>query len=368
MNILFISLLDPSESGSGNQKVTLLSAKYLSSVGIHCFIAYFKDSEYSSSQLVFDAKFKIDYNDLDGFRSFLIDNEISIIHNQASRAVNMKFLGQAVAGLKVKIISVLHNLPGTENIRYNKQSLLFQVLNRRISFKWLIYLLLLFFYPITRFLVKYTTKRKYKSIYKYSDALVLLSDAYIPIYRSIANLKDSSKMVSIPNFLSFDYVERNYSKTNELLIVARFDEISKRILLALKIWKHFLSTYDVRDWCLTIVGYGEWESVYKDFINKNDIVNVKLVGRDDSKKYFERSSILMFTSLLEGAPLSLLEAMQMKVIKSLDISEYSRSIYDLITNEKLRCKLSENAFNCLHYFTVKNVMLRWVDLYNSLLK
>ena len=123
MNILFISLLDPSESGSGNQKVTLLSAKYLSSVGIHCFIAYFKDSEYSSSQLVFDAKFKIDYNDLDGFRSFLIDNEISIIHNQASRAVNMKFLGQAVAGLKVKIISVLHNLPGTENIRYNKQSL-----------------------------------------------------------------------------------------------------------------------------------------------------------------------------------------------------------------------------------------------------
>ena len=57
MNILFISLLDPSESGSGNQKVTLLSAKYLSSVGIHCFIAYFKDSEYSSSQLVFDAKF-----------------------------------------------------------------------------------------------------------------------------------------------------------------------------------------------------------------------------------------------------------------------------------------------------------------------
>ena len=62
MNILFISLLDPSESGSGNQKVTLLSAKYLSSVGIHCFIAYFKDSEYSSSQLVFDAKFKIDYN------------------------------------------------------------------------------------------------------------------------------------------------------------------------------------------------------------------------------------------------------------------------------------------------------------------
>lgn len=202
MNILFISLLDPSESGSGNQKVTLLSAKYLSSVGIHCFIAYFKDSEYSSSQLVFDAKFKIDYNDLDGFRSFLIDNEISIIHNQASRAVNMKFLGQAVAGLKVKIISVLHNLPGTENIRYNKQSLLFQVLNRWISFKWLIYLLLLFFYPITRFLVKYTTKRKYKSIYKYSDALVLLSDAYIPIYRSIANLKDSSKMVSIPNFLS----------------------------------------------------------------------------------------------------------------------------------------------------------------------
>ena len=118
MNILFISLLDPSESGSGNQKVTLLSAKYLSSVGIHCFIAYFKDSEYSSSQLVFDAKFKIDYNDLDGFRSFLIDNEISIIHNQASRAVNMKFIGQSFSGLnqfciifqEQRILDIISNL------------------------------------------------------------------------------------------------------------------------------------------------------------------------------------------------------------------------------------------------------------------
>ena len=39
MNILFISLLDPSESGSGNQKVTLLSAKCVACVGIYGFIA-----------------------------------------------------------------------------------------------------------------------------------------------------------------------------------------------------------------------------------------------------------------------------------------------------------------------------------------
>ena len=79
MNILFISLLDPSESGSGNQKVTLLSAKYLSSVGIHCFIAYFKDSEYSSSQLVFDAKFKIDYNDLEEIEKYKTIYDIKIV-------------------------------------------------------------------------------------------------------------------------------------------------------------------------------------------------------------------------------------------------------------------------------------------------
>ena len=81
MNILFISLLDPSESGSGNQKVTLLSAKYLSSIGIHCFIAYFKDSEYSSSQLVFDAKFKIDYNDLEDYEG----KELTILAKLESR-------------------------------------------------------------------------------------------------------------------------------------------------------------------------------------------------------------------------------------------------------------------------------------------
>ncbi len=45
--------------------------------------------------------------------------------------------------------------------------------------------------------------------------------------------------------------------------------------------------------------------------------------------------------------------MLIQKLLSLWTSEYSRSIYDLITNEKLRCKLSENAFNCLHYFTVK---------------
>ena len=55
-----------------------------------------------------------------------------------------------------------------------------------------------------------------------------------------------------------------------------------------------------------------------------------------------------------------------KVIKSLDILNILARFYDLITNEKLRCKLSENAFNCLPLFYCKNVMLRWVDLYNSL--
>ena len=85
----------------------------------------------------------------------------------------MKFLGQAVAGLKVKIISVLHNLPGTENIRYNKQSLCFKFL---IGGFLLSGLFIFYCYSSTLllvFLVKYTTKRKYKSIYKYSDALVL---------------------------------------------------------------------------------------------------------------------------------------------------------------------------------------------------
>ena len=107
MNILFISLLDPSESGSGNQKVTLLSAKYLSSVGIHCFIAYFKDSEYSSSQLVFDAKFKIDYNDLEEIEKYNIKDIVPVVIIKKDNQEIIRIEGEKT---KKEILDVLRSL------------------------------------------------------------------------------------------------------------------------------------------------------------------------------------------------------------------------------------------------------------------
>lgn len=391
MNILFLSLYEPSETGSGNQKVTVLSSRYLSNVDVRCYIAYIYDSKSTSSSTYFVKKIKIDYNSIECFRSFLIENKIDIIHNQAARTVNMKFLKKAVWGLNVRIVSVFHNFPGSEIIRYSRTSLWFHITKRKISAKWGLYLLLYSFYPATNFFIKKYTEKKYRAIHDNSDCLVLLSDNYIPIYCKLSKINKTNKIVVIPNYLSYEY--KKYSMTKkikEVLIVARFDEISKRILLALEIWKYLISNYDLKDWNLTIVGYGEWRNIYEDFIKKNNIVNIKLVGRDESKKYYERASILMFTSLLEGAPLSLLEAMQMgvvpvafndclaikdllhnnynsKVVKAPNIHEYAKSIYDLITDENMRNNLSLNAFDSIQFFSIEKIMKKWINLYKNII-
>ena len=107
----------------------------------------------------------------------------------------------------------------------------------------------------------------------------------------------------------------------------------------------------MRDWCLTIVGYGEWESVYKDFINKwyckceigwawwfKEIfwtfvnTNVYLFIRRCSTKsawsYADEVVPIAFDDCMAIRGF-LINDVNSKVIKSLDISEYSRSIYDV---------------------------------------
>lgn len=97
------------------------------------------------------------------------------------------------------------------------------------------------------------------------------------------------------------------------MIVARLDEHSKRLSLALRIW-HEVENRGYGDWKLTIVGHGPDEMYYRTLADELQLKNISFEGRQEPLEYYRRASIFMMTSAYEGWGITLLEAQQMGVV------------------------------------------------------
>lgn len=394
MNILFISLYNPQETDSGNQRVTLVMAKELTRQGINCYLAYLKNTVEKTDAIFVDS-YQMNYKKILEFRMFLQNNSIDVIHNQAYRIVDMSYLKNAKHSLPIKIVTVFHTMPGSELIRRSYSSLLLHVRYKQDLFLKVVYFCAFLFSPILSLLVKRRLRQKYRDLCNNSDWIIFLSKSYIDSFKKLAELKSYSNccFYSIPNSLSYELKLVNIEhKVKEFLIVARFDEISKRILLALKIWKSFCDKFNQNgEWKLRIVGYGGWEKEYKTFVVKNKLHNVIFEGKQDPYLYYKKASFLLFTSAIEGFSLSLVEAMQMRCIpiafksyfaiqdviendyngvllEDNDINGYVNAMGDLIYNSNKCHTLSMNGMEYCKSISIDNVIGKWIDLYHNLLK
>ena len=116
------------------------------------------------------------------------------------------------------------------------------------------------------------------------------------------------------------------------------------------------------------------------------ISNIEFVGYQDPKPYYEKASIFCMTSLFEGFPMSLTEAMQFgcvpisfdsfsavydiikpretgELVKSFDKKEYIRKLKHLMDNEPYRMNLSKNAFEYVKRYDISNILFKWIDLF-----
>ena len=249
-------------------------------------------------------------------------------------------------------------------------------------------------FPIFLRLNKYNLSKRYRSAYKFSDKVVLLSNGYIDKFEKLGNFYDHSKFCVIPNALSFtsSFDMTNYSEKEKIvLIVSRLDERQKRIHLALDIWKQVKKNKALKDWRLQIVGDGDRPCV-KEYINwskENEIPEVEFFGRKLPLPFYQKASVFMMTSACEGLPLTILEAQQQAVvpivfdtfdsihdiinsgqngyiINEVDKYSYIKTLEDLLLNDDLRKTMAESALTIQQKFSKEVIMKKWIEMFKEI--
>lgn len=395
--VLFYTVFDVSPQKGGTERITETISRYLrATVGYKCYLSYSRElPDAFIKSNCFDGRLKLYENSSEKESvDFIISHRIDYIIVQGSYTI-IPFFWTLVNKYKLqtKIIFVHHFNPGAE-IYFNNFMTKWLGVRRGKSLKGKMKALLsIVKLPYTRLYYEYFVRHSYRNVYNMSDAVVLLSDKFIPKWMRVANIKDSSKFHVIHNSLTFDTFLTEHeiqAKKQEVLLVARLSEHQKRIKLALKIWKKIKQSSDAKDWILRIVGNGPWLEDYVDYVFKNDIDSVFFEGvRENVIDYYRNASIFLMTSNFEGWGLTLTESQQMGVIpivfnsyesltdiisdgfngyiiENNDMNAFKDKVLYVMNNKEKRELVAINCIKSSKRFSIDIIGKNWMELMDKL--
>ena len=362
MNIVFAYPTGLNPQKGGVERITDIIAKILLKRGYTIFYLNWKreqdNYEYPVPVIDLPSSNLEDPNNLEVYNRFLKENRIDVIINQHGLYEGTYFLSQ-VKVQNVKIISVLHSDPfGYYNHLFADLMTL-----RDSSIKEKVKRVARFFlYRKVKKIIHRSLVNHYTFIQEHPQYVCLLSESYKERLEEYCDLPDNY-FISIPNPNTYENIEIIPHKEPILLFVGRLDNRSKKLFTLIDIWYRLCKLYP--QWKLIIVGDGPDKDV---LINKaKDISNIEFKGYQDPREYYEKASIFCMTSIFEGFPMCLTEAMQFgcvpiafdsfsavydiikpgetgELVKSFDKKEYVGKLIHLIDDETYRKKLSKNAF------------------------
>ena len=321
---------------------------------------------------------------------FIRQNQIQIVIIQTSMDVVAKLrkvLDRDNLN-NVKIISVLHYSPGTDEFPISLSELKSNILQGKASAKNFLKGIVA---PAYNTFEHHATVKAYQNAYKYGDAVILLSDSYIPTYKEFAHLKDTNKLLAIPNCLPFEHTLTNEeieAKDKTALVVGRMVDFPKRISLILKMWQTIEQHPVAKDWNLDIVGDGQDLETFKSLANKLGLLHCIFHGRKDPIDYYRNASLFFMTSEFEGFPMTLVEAQMMgcvpvafdtfdslkevvtdkengRIIPNNDTEKYVDTVIELMKSGDTRLKLVQNGLNNCQRYSQQTICNRWKSLIES---
>ena len=277
----------------------------------------------------------------------------------------------------VKIISVLHSDP----FGYYDHLFADLMTLRDSSIKEKVKRVARFFlYRKVKKIIHRSLVNHYTFIWEHPQYVCLLSEFYKERLEEYCDLPDNY-FISIPNPNTYENIEIIPHKEPILLFVGRLDNRSKKLFTLIDIWYRLCKLYP--QWKLIIVGDGPDKDVLIN--NAKDISNIEFKGYQDPREYYEKASIFCMTSIFEGFPMCLTEAMQFgcvpvafdsfsavydiikpgetgELVKSFDKKEYVGKLIHLIDDETYRKKLSKNAFQYVKRYDIANILPKWIEL------
>ena len=380
MNIVFAYPTGLNPQKGGVERITDIIAKILLKRGYTIFYLNWKreqdNYEYPVPVIDLPSSNLEDPNNLEVYNRFLKENRIDVIINQHGLYEGTYFLSQ-VKVQNVKIISVLHSDPfGYYNHLFADLMTL-----RDSSIKEKVKRVARFFlYRKVKKIIHRSLVNHYTFIQEHPQYVCLLSESYKERLEEYCDLPDNY-IISIPNPNTYENIEIIPHKEPILLFVGRLDNRSKKLFTLIDIWYRLCKLYP--QWKLIIVGDGPDKDV---LINKaKDISNIEFKGYQDPREYYEKASIFCMTSIFEGFPMCLTEAMQFgcvpiafdsfsavydiikpgetgELVKSFDKKEYVGKLIHLIDDETYRKKLSKNAFQYVKRYDIANILPKWIEL------
>ncbi|MDS2239974.1 glycosyltransferase family 4 protein [Streptococcus pneumoniae] len=221
---------------------------------------------------------------------------------------------------------------------------------------------------------------------KFFDKIVTLTEEDKNRYRKDFSLRNE-KVTSIYNWMEdINNIPAYTNKSKSIITVGRieyqkgYDYLAKAIV-------NVLSKY--KDWEWDIYGSGN-EQIKQDLITELDkggvLSRVHFKGNvNGTENIYPGHSIYVMTSRYEGLPLVLLEAKQYGLpivsfkcptgpseivldeengylVDNYDVDYMSRKISDLIENENLRLKFSDESMKDTEKFSKKKIIKQWEDL------
>lgn len=379
MNIVFAYPTGLNPQKGGVERITDIIAKILLKRGYTIFYLNWKreqdNYEYPVPVIDLPSSNLEDPNNLEVYNRFLKENRIDVIINQHGLYEGTYFLSQ-VKVQNVKIISVLHSDPfGYYNHLFADLMTL-----RDSSIKEKVKRVARFFlYRKVKKIIHRSLVNHYTFIQEHPQYVCLLSESYKERLEEYCDLPDNY-FISIPNPNTYENIEIIPHKEPILLFVGRLDNRSKKLFTLIDIWYRLCKLYP--QWKLIIVGDGPDKDV---LINKaKDISNIEFKGYQDPREYYEKASIFCMTSIFEGFPMCLTEAMQFgcvpiafdsfsavydiikpgetgELVKSFDKKEYVGKLIHLIDDETYRKKLSKNAFQYVKRYDIANILPKWIE-------
>jgi len=393
MNILYFSLYYPNPLSGGIERVTYNLSKTLSdSYGHVCYFMYhYSRFENDCMQNAIQIPLEMP---LDQIREFIKNKNIQVIIVQGNVEIAYAFRKALEVDKLCKLFYVFHGEP-----LYPYKTWTIEYIIDLISYRhlYLYGLMRLLRFPGRKIRLRMNLLANYNLLVEGNgggiDKFIFLSNNYIKPYMNFTGHNIVKLSTAIPNPLSFcsNMVTDIRNKEKRILIVARFEEPTKRLLHALRIWRILKVQKEMSDWSLDIVGDGDDKDLLTSYILKYRLHDIHFYGLQDPVFYYQRASIFMFTSYSECFPLTLLEAMQFGcvpvafnsfgsisdiinngnngfIVKYRHFKQYAMKVLWLCNNKKERTDFANRAIHKSELFKLDVIARQWNDLLMNNLK
>lgn len=232
----------------------------------------------------------------------------------------------------------------------------------------------------------WVARKVHKNLDKNYDRTIVLSQALINDFAYYYSHARKDKVIAIPNPNTYESDELSCME-KRVLFVGRVNNNPKGVDKLLRIWSSIEAKFP--DWKLDIVGDGEDRAGMEYMARELNLTNVVFHGFKNPQPFYRRASILCMTSLYEGFPMVLNEAMVHGIvpvvfksfgaaedivvngecgflIKPFDEIKFADKLSYLMESKDALLRMSQNARTHSQLFTRDNVRNMWLKLFESL--